>query len=1430
MKDLSGPRAIANLAPRGDTPALHWRGVDYLSAVAWVFIAFWWATALRLVPRRCTSKPGLSHLTPENPRRLCRVSLLWLGLFMSAAERGEAAPVVPEPLKPWVPWVLRDLPEHDCPRVAPRAAQRRCIWPGQLELNMTSEGARFSQSWSASAAGWLTLPGDRRHWPKEVLVNYRAASVLEWQGRPAVRVEPGTYSVKGELSWSALPQFLPVAKDTALVKVTLDRRAQAAQLDRRGRLWLRNDQTNTGVDGTDSVKVEVFRLLQDDIPLKLETELRLTVSGRPREISLGQLLPAGTELLEFDSPLPARVEPDGRLRIQARAGEWRVKARARYLGVGNTFGMRKLDALWPDQEVWSFRANPDLRQVNVSGAPAVDPSQLALPEAFRGLPTYLLSAEHALNLSEQFRGDAAPAAHRLNLARTLWLDFDGGGVTVKDEITGSLTRDSRLRARPTLQLGRVVVNGEPQLVTSMPGEDGTGVEVRNRQISVQAFSRVTPLKSVSASGWQHDFDRVRMTLNLPPGWQLWHVLGPDSVSASWLSRWDLWDLFICLLIVAALFRVLGLIWAAVGTAALALTYHLPGAPVLGWMALLAALPLLSVLPQGGFRKAINMAAHLCLAGLVVAVIGFAIDQVRKGFYPQLEQHSAINAARYATRAGSTPVEEAPVPASLANLKLSPEQMLDQASESERDTETKTYRYRPADNIQTGPGEPSWQWHRVALAWSGPVKADADLVLYLSPPWLTRALNFLRVALVCLLLYALGGRLIRQHWLFAEGEWGATPASKGLGTTASLGVMSGAMLVVLIASALYPDATHADALPSQTLLEELRAHLTKAPECVPHCASVQQTFISLAEDTLIIRQRVSAGIDVAFPMPADSSWRPSLVTVDGKNAGLAHADNKHWIKLSAGRHEVIILAEVVGSKLDIPFPLQPHNTQVNVQDWRVFGLIDNRVSGGTLQFERVLQEEIRDTLVPDPIRPFVEVRRELTADLDWQLTTTVSRIAPASGAINLHVPLLPGESVVTPGIDTESGHVVVALAARQPRMQWRSVIDASNQLKFSASETSEWIEHWRIQPSPRWHIEGEGLPPIKSAADDAVLAQVWRPWPGENLTLRATRPEPVSGATTTVESVQIDHRPGASAASLELSLRIRTSIGGEYRIPQPADAELQRILVDGAEQVIPRDSGPVVIPLRPGLQNLALTWKLNQGVSLTTETPVLALPTPARNIEITQQLPRDRWPILLNGPAIGPAMLYWGVLAVILVIAAELGVIVRSRDLSIPLNSWHWLLLALGMSSVNLAGSIPVVLWFFAMEARRRRPPPPTPWIFNLVQIGLVVLTVAAVFSLFYTIPQSLLSAPDMQVAGNGSSNYFYRWYQDHAVGSLPQGWVISLPLGVFRVAMLLWSLWLVFALMRWVRWGWQCFATGQLWYRKPRVLVNASDDGASADN
>jgi hypothetical protein len=98
--------------------------------------------------------------------------------------------------------------------------------------------------------------------------------------------------------------------------------------------------------------------------------------------------------------------------------------------------------------------------------------------------------------------------------------------------------------------------------------------------------------------------------------------------------------------------------------------------------------------------------------------------------------------------------------------------------------------------------------------------------------------------------------------------------------------------------------------------------------------------------------------------------------------------------------------------------------------------------------------------------------------------------------------------------------------------------------------------------------------------------------------------------------------------------------------------------------------------------------------------------------------------------------------------------------------------------------------------------------------------------LYSAIEHGLLFRPDMQVAGNGSSDTLLAWYSDRVSGELPQAGVVSLPLWVYRVAMLLWALWLAASLVRGFGPAWRAFSEGGLW--RPLALRRPTRETAPA--
>ncbi|MET0379716.1 MAG: hypothetical protein ABW049_12060 [Spongiibacteraceae bacterium] len=1309
---------------------------------------------------------------------------------------------LPPALSAWQGWVLDKHPEAKCTRVAADLAQRRCVWPGRLTLAVSEKGGSFSQSLTLEAAAWVYLPGDRDNWPQGMTLNGRTASALNKDEQPALYLDAGDYVLRGNFDWNAMPQSLALPAAIALLDLNLNGKTVTNPNLDGNRLWLRAQNDNADSGAHNSVKVEVFRKIEDQLPRTVETVLRLSISGKARELKLGRFLLKESEPLRFVSPLPARIEDDGSLRVQARAGAWEIRMKARLLGDTNQFAIERQGDDWPAQEVWSFAANQSLRRVKVDGAPSVDPSQLDLPADFADLPTFLLEAQTTLTLEQLYRGDATPAPNELSLQRTVWVDFDGHGATVKDRVSGTLTQDWRLDTQPAIHLGRVRINGEPQLVTQLQKDGASGVEIREPQVNLEAVSRVDRLGDLNAAGWQTDFNGVQMQLQLPPGWKLWHASGPDQVDDSWVSRWNLWAIFLSLLIIGAIFRLLDWRWAVVAAATVALVYHENLALIILMLPLLVAIALLKVISAPMARLWIQRVGYGFGALLALVILAFAVDQIRRGIYPQLELPYSIADSSQNRYSASAPEQEeyaaAPAPA-----------VAMQKSDSAKDEliVTARKRYQASNNVQTGPGEPQWNWQPVALSWSGPVKADQPLQLYLTGTWLTRLLKFFNVILVSALAAGIL-RALMQTRPNATGHFsGGSAAVVALALVAALG-------------SIVPTAAHADDFPPKPLLDELQKRLLREPACAPDCAATEAAFLQIADGQLIVKLRVVVAADLAVALPGASNWQPRTLLVDGlqTNTAARASDGTTLLPLRKGNHEVVLEGPLSSDDITLQFTDRPHTVRVLADDWDVFGINGNLLAANSVQLQKRQRTAQQDTLLPAPAKPFVRVVRHLDLDLDWNVTTTIERIAPEQGAINLTLPLLPGESIVSGNAEAKEGAVTVSLGSQDRSFSWTSTLPPAAKLTLTAAPGQQWVEAWQVRASPRWHVAGDGLVAIKG---DGSAEREWRPWPGETLTLLAQRPLAVKGPNTTVERATLALTPGKRSSALEAKLRISSSIGGDYRVALREPNELKSVSVNGVDISQSRTDEKVVVPLTPGDNDVVMQWELARGADFITRTPALALDTIGNNIDLTLQFPADRWPLWVSGPHIGPAMLYWGVLVVIVGVAVLLGAITQRFQLSIPLKTWQWLLLFIGMSTVNSVGSLAVLLWFFALEARHRLAQKPGGLprndFYYLIQIGIVMLSLIALIALAAVIPQSLLSTPDMQVTGNGSTNYFFNWYQDRSGEVLPQAQVISVPLWCYRVAMLTWSLWLVCALLQWVKWGWTIFAEGGVW---PKRTVN----------
>ncbi|HPG95610.1 MAG TPA: hypothetical protein PLR28_13735 [Dokdonella sp.] len=439
-------------------------------------------------------------------------------------------------------------------------------------------------------------------------------------------------------------------------------------------------------------------------------------------------------------------------------------------------------------------------------------------------------------------------------------------------------------------------------------------------------------------------------------------------------------------------------------------------------------------------------------------------------------------------------------------------------------------------------------------------------------------------------------------------------------------------------------------------------------------------------------------------------------------------------------------------------------------------------------------------------------------LEWSIDNTVERLAPLDGGFTVELPTVAGEHVSTPGLKVREGKLTLALADRENQASWNSTLERTDTLVLTAPDLGGHAEVWRIVAGPTWHVDFSGVPetPSPASATGGDYHEFeFHPLPGEVLTLQVSKPVAVEGATRAIDSLTLTSDFGLRARSHVLQFDLRASQGGEQVIRLPKDAELLGVSRDGAAIGARTFDGRLSLPLVPGAQKYEVRFRDNDEMTVTIATPEIALGLPAANIALVVNLPGDRWLLAAFGPAVGPAVLFWGELLVAIVLAWLL-----SRWRKGSLRFHHWLLLVLGFSTFSWLALLVVVGWLFALDWRAHGAPA-TNWKFNLAQLGLALLTLIALVCLFESIRNGLLGSPDMVVQGNGSWANHLQWFADRSSDALPTASVISLPLWVYNVVMLFWALWLAWAVVGWLRAGFSAWTEGGYW--RPWRIERAVD-------
>ncbi len=1331
---------------------------------------------------------------------------------------------IPNSLKPWVKWVSRDFDTNKCSYSFNNYDQKICSWESKLNLALNNTSGNFSYNIILDDQSSIPLPGNLEFWPQSVKVNGQLQAITNINNSPGIYLEAGEYQITGEYTWATLPDKFTLPPNIALLDISLNGKNLPFPNIQNGALTLNQPTTETVTADINYLDLKVFRKIEDDLPAKLETIVKLEISGKSREIKLNQISLPGFALTNITSALPINIDQQGNILVQARAGSYTIQT--------ESFTNNALEKIkfptgddWVPFELWSFASNPSLRVVDLAGASAVDPTLYNIPAEWQNLNTYKIEPSQTLEILEHKRGEAKQSTNSLSLNRQIKLNFDGASLSIRDELNGQIASDQHLTINPDYSLGNVNINGIDQLITKTSDSgDLVGIEVRPGNINMIANSQTTNVQELNFPGWKTEFNSVNNSLFLAPGWQLFHIWGVDYVNGSWLAKWTLLDIFLVMLTVVAIFKVFNWQSAVLAFGAL-LLFEKNVFSITGIILFATALSALSIyVKHQRFASFCNRFKILIIGVTTLFVLNYIFNDIKFSIHPQLKRiyfNDQLNASAFggASESVASPsisydepmkkalsaLESDSVMGSLARGKVS-----DEGYQNDKKEEVKKLQYQTNIDqaVQTGRGVSNWQSNSsYSFGWNTPVIQDQKIKFSLISPMTNIILSFLRAILILLLLarFLINSLPFRVPFLKAS--------------------LMLALLLCQQTKVMAQEQTTGDIFPDEHLLQELSSYVLtnqeKSPECLPNCANISRFEIDLAEQKFKFKFEIHNLSDSFFPLPFNRhDLAVEEITINNSSEHLRLKTNGDLllVALAKGINNLVISGSLKDREsINLSFPVIPSSGKFKASDWVVTGIsntgkVDQVISltraAKELPVDATANKQQGDLVKPLKLDQQFTISRQIDLAYDASITTTIVRLSPASSSYEISYQLLKEESLVTPGVEVKNGQVIAEFKPNEYQKTFKSILKVTDQLELVAASNKVWNEKWYLNASNLWHFDYSGTPRIYFNQE----IPEWHPRPGEKLLLKLEKPVGIVGTTKTIESLNLVADLGKDLQKYTLNFLIKSSKGEIHPIDLPIGIEIISVKINQVAQSFKADSNKIDLNLVPGSQSIDIEWREKKKLNNYFKLPKIQLNAPTANLNLSYQLPTRNWVTATGGTQYGPAVLFWGYFPLALILAWALS---RLKDL--PLKFHQWCLLLMGLSQVNFGLNIMVITWFIFLGFRAKTKLSNHSLKFPLMQIFLAFWSFWAFQALYQAIETGLLGSPRMMIAGNDSSSSYLSWYQDLTTGEIPSPWFLAFDIWYYRILMLLWALWLAASIIKWVKWGFDAYTTNGGWYKqKPK--------------
>ena len=1312
-----------------------------------------------------------------------------------------------------------------------------CQWPGPLTLNTGSNGS-FSQNWTVLESGWVALPGGSGTWPQQVRNNGSIIPVIERDDVPMIFLNKGQHQITGTLSNSDV-QSIAIPQQTAVW--TWRHNNTIVWAPKKGTVLTRTAgmaEENSG----NTLQTRVFKNWLDGPVPRVTVAVEMNVSGRPREETLPSIIdPNRFVLMGVDSAWPVETLDNGGVRVQVGPGKNVANLSFRCIEQCN-----KGFTAGENTEYWALTPLPDYRQSTWSSSKNIDPQRLSPPVVWEGSWIEVAPTETVF-IKEVARG-RSQNTQSLNLERHLWWNLTTSGATVFDTISGEHPAQNSLKSSAPFVV-HSAKNMQNQQPIPVGVANGAGeIQWHNPQMYLSTSGELTQIPThLPVGGWDQRFDKVKWVMHLPPGVEVFTTTKVDKSENTWTSRWRVEDVFLILVLMGLAWGVGGKsLSVAVGLLSL-VAFHIDSFP--GWslgLMLLSGLGLqkISNVAVKPWLKWISVALTVCF---ILAAALFVFDRLNYALYPQtygeynhfiegaaspvdMVFHQLVDMWAVTTIvlglvpiialiggiviltkiSANTPHRGWKILGGLALIGFATAVFLgaylfigagpstafnDDAGNSMEAgvymkvdstdgvaspvtpapmvEKSKTVEEGNTNPIAVGPSQPRWPvvWETITLNWNSSVAPTHTFGVYIIPAWLSRVLAVVS-ALLCVFVVVVGVRKIWK-WPMYKLSWKKP------------------MVALLLACAVGPvgakDKVVDAPVVSQTEMEpwwyeKIKSQTQHTQSLCLDCTTISMVRIS-RNSTLNISMDVHASAQsvVALPRALGNEAVLQQVRVNGTPlAAVAEHDGVAHVLVNAGVHTVELIFALRSGNGALNWPQKPQAVMVEGSGWS--GVSNSILVADSLGWSSGETTEFKGNQLP----PFVRVKRVLKMNAQWEVHTTVERVAPMVGSFEVRVPLLPNEQPQT-SLQVDNSAVVATFGHTNTEVSWNSTLPIASEMTWTPISSQWGEEWWNVEADERWAVVAKGLP---SSASNS-----WHFYPvgAEHMHLSVQQPKGRTGAVARIKNLSMEWNVTQRGRQAILHFTSEANNGGEVilHIPQ------QWRLSDNATGMTLQSGNTLSFTVQPGDQEWSVSFVTDEGAALRSISPKFIFSIPVHNATIAPKFGDERrpnrWIVGLGGDGVRPVSMD----IVYIALAAFIGALVGLLPYS-PLRPHQWSLLAVGLIHGHLLGLLIVTgLVFLAPHLWGRN----TTW-----KVITGVVGGAVVVWLFFAILSSLGTPPEMKLKSIG---FGLMWYNDFTAAGQPlsEAIVYSVPLGFYRGIMLVWSLWVVVFVLKTLKQIWETART-----------------------